>query len=195
VRVSLILAASIMAAGTALAVVPTKASAAVDAFLYIDGVKGESTDARHKDWIEVSDFSFGAGNSTSIGSAASGAGVGKAAVHSIRIVKTIDSASPLLRQAGSTGRHFAKATLMMRKAGGEQQAFMTYVLTDVLVSGYSMSSGGDRPQESLTLNFAKMEMSDAGPTSGRAAVMTTALPPPGARQSPPSTNGLPPPGR
>lgn len=40
--------------------------AAVDAFMKIDGIKGESSDPRHKDWIEISRFSWGqaAPNST-----------------------------------------------------------------------------------------------------------------------------------
>jgi type VI protein secretion system component Hcp len=47
--------------------------AAVDAFLKIDGVKGESTDASHKDWIEISTFSWGM-NNPSATSISAGAG-------------------------------------------------------------------------------------------------------------------------
>jgi type VI secretion system secreted protein Hcp len=31
----------------------------IDAYLQIDGIKGESTDDKHKDWIEVSHVNWG----------------------------------------------------------------------------------------------------------------------------------------
>ena len=71
--------------------------------------------------------------------------------------KAYSPSSVKLMQACATGKHFPKATLTVRKAGGGQQEYMTYELENVLVSGYSISSGGDRPMESLSLNFTKIE--------------------------------------
>ena len=67
----------------------------------------------------------------------------------------------------------------MRKAGGQHVEFLQYTLTNVMISAYHVSSGGDRPTESLTLNFTKIEM-QAAPTQGGATAM-------GA-----TNNGLPP---
>jgi hypothetical protein len=48
---------------------------ALDAFIKIEGIPGDSLDEQHKDWIEVSGYSFGA--KQSISSTASSAGGGR----------------------------------------------------------------------------------------------------------------------
>ena len=37
--------------------------------------------------------------------------------------------------------------------------YAEYKLTNCMISGYSLSSGGDRPSESLSINFTKIEYS------------------------------------
>ena len=58
---------------------------------------------------------------------------------------------------------------------GKLEVYMAYKLADVMVSGYSVSSGGDRPSESISLNFTKVEfklvsMDKANKGAGGAAV-------------------------
>jgi hypothetical protein len=82
-----------------------------------------------------------------------GGGAGKGATEVV-VTKTQDSASPKLFQACANGKHFPKATLTVRKAGAKDPI---YLLTGPLkVSSYNISSGGDRPTESLTFSFAKV---------------------------------------
>lgn len=157
-RIRLGLATKVAAVTLAASAIPAAALAAVDAFLEIDGVAGESKATGHRGWIEVSSYSFGASNPSTIGSATGGAGAGKVSVHDIHITKTVDRASPILRQAAASGRHFPRVVLEMRKAGGDPHVYTTYVMENVMVSAISMSSGGDNPTESLSLNFAKIEM-------------------------------------
>lgn len=133
------------------------AFAAIDAYLQIDGIKGESP--THPGWIEVSSFQWGAGRGAGLPTGgAAGREASAPSVSEVVVTKTTDSASPFLMKCAASGCHYKKVTLAVRKAGGEQ--LLTYILTDVMVSGYhvSGSSGGDRPQESMTLNFAKMEL-------------------------------------
>ena len=58
-------------------------------FLAISGVKGDSLDANHKGWFEISGFDFGLGNTSSIGSATGGAGAGKVTFSPLTL--TLDS--------------------------------------------------------------------------------------------------------
>jgi type VI secretion system secreted protein Hcp len=92
-------------------------------------------------------------------SAASGHGISggeaKPKLGDLRIVKSQDKSTPKLALACANGVHFPKATLYVRKSGGGQA--LTLTLTNALISSYSMSSGGDRPTESLTINFTKIE--------------------------------------
>lgn len=88
----------------------------------------------------------------------SGGGAGKVRFQDISITKVFDNSSAALAQACASGKHFPKATVVFRKAGGEQ---LVYRLTDVLVSSYQVSSGGGdhaRPEESLTLNFTALKI-------------------------------------
>jgi type VI secretion system secreted protein Hcp len=70
-------------------------------------------------------------------------------------------ASPNLALACATGEHIPEATLTVRKAGKEQQDFLIVKFTNLLVSSYQLSSGGgeELPVESISLNFAKIEVS------------------------------------
>ena len=130
-----------------------------DYFLNIDGIKGESQDDKHKDKIHISSFSFGVTN-TGTGGSNLGSGGGRSNVQDIHVTKTMDSSSPNLFIACCTGKHFPTATLTVRRAGETPQIYLTYKLTEVYVSSHSVSGaeGGGIAQESLSLNFSKIEM-------------------------------------
>jgi type VI secretion system secreted protein Hcp len=127
---------------------------AVDMFIDIKGIKGESQDDEHKDEIDVLAFSWGVSNSgtTHVGG---GSGSGKANFQDLSFTKYIDKSSPILVQHAATGTHIAEAKLVVRKAGGKQMEYIMYHLKDIIVS--SISSGGsggeDRLTENCVLNF------------------------------------------
>jgi len=131
----------------------------VDYFLKLEGIKGESTDDKHKDEIEVESWSFGGTNAGAF-SSGGGGGSGKVALQDFNFVKKTDKASPNLFKACCTGEHIKTATLVCRKAGKEQQEFLTIVLTSALVSSYQTggSAGSDIiPMDQVSLNFGKIE--------------------------------------
>ena len=172
---------AIVGAGALLAIAGP-AAAAIDAYLQIPEVKGESV--ARPGWIEISSFQWGVGRGVSSPTGGSAGRESSApSVSEIVVTKVTDKASPLLSQCAAKGCHYPKATLMVRKAGGTQQEYLQYVLTNVWVSAYHASSGGDRPTESLTLNFAKIEMKYAPQESttarGALAPAMSGLPPPG----------------
>jgi len=144
--------------------------AAVDFFLKIEGVDGESVDDKHKGEIEISSFSWGLSQSGSFGTGGGG-GAGKASFQDLHFSTTVSKASPMLMLACASGQHFKKATLTCRKAGGEQRSageFLYVKMEDVLVSSYQSGShsldsgfsnlGGDGlPTDQFSLNFTKIE--------------------------------------
>ena len=89
--------------------------AAVDLFLKIDGIQGESKDAKHANEIDVDAFSWGETNVVS--NAGGGRGAGKVAMQDFHFTKRLDTASPMLFLACASGKHFPKAVLTARKAG------------------------------------------------------------------------------
>lgn len=138
------------------------AMAAVDAFIWFDDVKGPST--VQPGAIELTSFSWGASNPTTIGSATGGSGAGKGRVSEIVITKSTDSASPVLMRACASGKHFPTVTL--RKAGGSE----TYTLSDVVLSCQTGGSGGG---ERITLNFTKISSDGSLTTQGKIEGQTT----------------------
>jgi type VI secretion system secreted protein Hcp len=132
-----------------------------DAFLKLDGIKGESADAKHKGEIDISSFSWGA-SQTGVSATGGGGGAGKVHFQDIHFVKKTDASSPLLMLNCANGAHIKEGNFVVRKAGGTQLEYLKIKLTDILVSSFKdhgSISGGDIPTESVTLNFAKVEYS------------------------------------
>jgi type VI secretion system secreted protein Hcp len=178
-------------AAAAMAAIPATALAAVDTFIWFEGGQGTSTDARHKGWFEVRDFSFAVEGSAAVGSATGGAGSGKVKAKEFTIKRVSDSASPtFFRQAVSSGRHFPVVKIEMRKAGGDPHQYADYVFTDVLISKINMSGPGDRgPEESITFVYGGMTVQyvnqGASGQTAPAPAKALAPPPPGRSQPPP----------
>ena len=131
----------------------------VDYFLKLNGVDGESTDSKHKGEIDVESFSWGETNSgTHAGGG--GGGAGKVSMQDFHFVMHASKASPKLMLACATGEHIKDGTLVCRKAGTEQQEFLSIKMTDLLVSSFQTggSSHGDVvPMDQVSLNYAKIE--------------------------------------
>jgi type VI secretion system secreted protein Hcp len=130
--------------------------AAVDYFLKIDGIQGESTDAKHKNEIELESFSWGATNAPAHGGA--GKLAGRVAMQDFHFTMLINKASPKLFLACASGEHIKHATLVARRAGKHQQEYLVYKFTDVLVSSYQTGASGDfLPTDQISLNFGRIE--------------------------------------
>ena len=129
-----------------------------DMFLKLEGIEGESNDDKKKNHIEIASFSFGGSNSGSF-STATGGGTSKVLMHDVQFTKNIDKSSPNLFGILTNGKHIDKATITVRKAGGDPKDYLTIMLTPCLVSSYNLSGhdGGGLPQESFTLNYDKIE--------------------------------------
>jgi type VI secretion system secreted protein Hcp len=133
--------------------------AQVDYFLKVDGVDGESTDDKHKGEIQVESWSFGGTNSGSF-SSGGGGGSGKVALGDFHVVKKVDKASAKLFTSCCTGEHLKTATLVCRKAGKDQQEFLTIILSPILVSSFQAggSAGSDViPMDQVALSYGKIE--------------------------------------
>jgi len=127
---------------------------AVDMFLELEGVKGESVDKVHKDKIDILAWSWGLSNTGTLHHA------GKANFQDISITKFIDAASPNLMLFCANGKHFAKGKLIIRKAGENPLEYLVIELTKVMVSSYSTggSGGEERLTENVVLNFAQVKV-------------------------------------
>jgi type VI secretion system secreted protein Hcp len=132
---------------------------AVDMFIKIGDIKGESSDAAHKESIDVLAWSWGMSQSGSA-HVGGGAGSGKVNVQDLSITKYVDKGTTALMLASCKGTHIPKAVLTVRKAGDKPLEYIKVTLEDVIVSSISTggSGGEDRLTENVTLNFAKFKV-------------------------------------
>jgi type VI secretion system secreted protein Hcp len=133
---------------------------AIDYFLKIDGIPGESLDAKHKGEIDVLSWSWGETNPVQPGGPGSGSGAGKVQMQDFTFTAATSKASPSLMLAGASGKHLKSAVLTARKAGKAQAEFLTFSLSDVLVSAYQVGGveGEVVPMDSVSLNFSKIQV-------------------------------------
>lgn len=131
--------------------------AIVDYFLKIDGIDGEAQDKTHKNEIQLESWSFGAtnGGTASVGL---GMGAGKVAMGDFHFVMRSNKASPKLYLACCDGEHIKKAVLTCRKAGKDQQEYLKWTFTDLLVSSYQTGGSASSdvvPLDQISINFTE----------------------------------------
>ena len=132
---------------------------AVDYFLKIDGIPGESQDDKHKGEIDLMSWSWGESQTGTRG-AGGGGGAGKVDMQDFHFVMHVNKATPKLILACAGGDHIKKAILTCRKAGKTQQEFLLYTFSDLLISSYQTggSSGDVVPVEQVSFNYTKIEV-------------------------------------
>lgn len=134
----------------------TSVVSANDMFLKIDGIKGESRDDKHKDWIDVLSWSWGTAGVTG----RLKRGDAPMCIKDLSFTKFVDSSTPGLIMNGVTGQSAKTATLTVRKAGGTQQEYLILKMEDVLVSSYQTGAHASDSQaqlvDAVTLNFSSI---------------------------------------
>jgi len=121
-------------------------------------LKGDVTESKHAQWIEVNSFQWGVGRGISSPTGGSSDREASApSVSEIVVTKPTDASSVSLLTEALTGEGQPVTIDFCKTDKGNLTTFLTYTLTNTMVSGLSLSSGGDRPQESVSFNFTKIE--------------------------------------
>lgn len=121
-------------------------------------LKGDATDEGHKDWLTVDSLSWGVGRAIMTPTGATrNRETTQPSVSEITVTKTMDQSSTSFFTEAVTGERGAEVEIDLVSTGSPGRVYATYKLFDALVSSYSMSTGGDRPSESISINFSKIE--------------------------------------
>jgi type VI secretion system secreted protein Hcp len=131
---------------------------AVDYFLQIAGIEGDSQDAKHKGWLDVLSWSWGESHPESPSPGGGGGGSGKVNMQDLSFMTATSKASPKLFLACAAGQHFKEAKLVGRKSGKDQQEYLTWTFSDILVSAFQVSASSEVPVESVSLSYAKVKL-------------------------------------
>jgi type VI secretion system secreted protein Hcp len=123
-------------------------------YVKIEGIEGESKDAKHKGWIDAINLSYGVSQSSSM---FTGGGVGKADFSGLSFSHYFDQASPNLFNYCAAGKHIPKVEISACKSGGGQQEFAHITLTDVIVSGVTPNgNAGSMWVEAVSLSYSRI---------------------------------------
>ncbi len=123
-------------------------------------VKGQTQVEGFKDTLEVFSFQFGVGLPVTSGTSNQTRSTGHASFSEITVSRVSDSATPQLLQHLASATTLAGETVITftREDNNKTLNLIVMKLTDVILSGVSLSSGGDEPQESISLNYAKITL-------------------------------------
>jgi type VI secretion system secreted protein Hcp len=134
---------------------------AVEIFLQLDGIDGESQKKGAENWIELFSFSNGASNPSSV-SFGTGSGAGKVDLSSLSLQKQLDKSSPKLFLNCCSGTHIAKGTMIVREATGADstEVYFQYDMTEVFIDSISWggSAGGGKPSESVSVSSKSLSI-------------------------------------
>ena len=128
-------------------------------YMKFEGIEGDVTAEGHKKWIDLNSMQWGVGRgiSSPTGQAAERE-ASAPSISEVTITKMMDKTTPLLFTQSLIGDGKKVEIHLVKTYKDKLETYMEYVLTDTMISGYSVSSGGDAPSESLSLNFTKVEM-------------------------------------
>ena len=129
-------------------------------YMKFGDIKGQVKTDGFKDWIECGSFQFGIGRGVTSGEGGQQRESSNPSVSEIVLTKVYDAASSGLFQDSLKGNFNTKVNIKFTStSAGKVATFLTFDLEECGLSGYSWSSGGDNPSESLSLNFTKITMS------------------------------------
>ena len=138
-------------------------------------ITGDATQSEHVGWMDISSMNWNVSRSvsTTVGAAANRE-ASEPNLSEVTLHKVSDSSHAALYQAATTGKQPMTATIDLVNTGNPGKVYCQYILQNTLVSGFSSGSDGDRPTETLTLNFTQKnvnytkEDASGNPTVSRA---------------------------
>jgi type VI secretion system secreted protein Hcp len=131
---------------------------AVNAYLIIQGVDGESTS--RKNAIDIYSFSFGGSLPTSFNQAGGESRAGRADFSDVSVMKAVDKTSPLLFQNCISGDFLKKVEIVYDKPmGDKQEDYFKIEMEDAVITSIQLSGSSENPTESLSFAFKKIKVS------------------------------------
>ena len=126
-------------------------------YMKFGSIDGDVTTEGYKNWIELGSFQFGVSRAVSSGAGGNTRESSAPNISEIVVSKQFDKSSAKLYQDSVAGTFDTKVEIKMNTTTkNKTETFLTYELSNCGVSSYSLSSGGDAPMESLSLNFIKI---------------------------------------
>jgi type VI secretion system secreted protein Hcp len=125
---------------------------AVDYYLKLDGIQGESQDASHKDEIQILSWSWGASQVSSV-AGTGGSGAGKADMSDLSIMTNFDKGTPKFFKSIALGTHIPKGTMTAIKSGAGGKPYLKVDFVEMFVTHVQISGSSEVPSVSLGFTY------------------------------------------
>jgi type VI secretion system secreted protein Hcp len=130
---------------------------AVDYFLKLDGISGESVDDKHKDWIQVSSFSWGVTQVSSV-AGTGGSAAGKADLADFNALTFFDKSTTPLFKSICLGTHIKTGTLEAIKSGAAGKPFLKIDFQELYVTSLQASAVDEIPRVNLSFSYNQIKI-------------------------------------
>jgi type VI secretion system secreted protein Hcp len=129
-------------------------------YMKVPGAEGSVTASGYEKWIELDSMQFGVGRMVTMdtGNLANRAS-GLPSFSEITVSKATDDSTYGLLNDAILGKDGKTIELAVVEPGDKPTEYVKYELSDAIISSYSMSAAGDRPHESVSISYAKVEVS------------------------------------
>jgi type VI secretion system secreted protein Hcp len=125
---------------------------AVDYFLKLDGIDGESADSNHKNQIQIMSWSWGGSQVSSV-AGTGGSGAGKADLSDFSIMTYFDKATPKFFKNLGAGTHIKSGTMEAVKSGASGKPYLKVDFAELFVTSLQISGSSEVPTVSLSLSY------------------------------------------
>lgn len=143
----IVLTAAVATASTCL----MNTGAVAGMFMKVSDIKGDTVDKTHQGQIDITSFQWGLGRAVSTDGQSSGC----ASISEATVTKSLDSATPRLISNALLGK-VSNTIEIAWSVDGTTGDYLKLIMTNAQFSGYSVSSGGDKPSETLSIHFENM---------------------------------------
>jgi type VI secretion system secreted protein Hcp len=130
---------------------------AVDYFLKLDGIDGESADSKFSGWIQIQSFSWGASQVSSV-AGTGGSGAGKADLSDFSILTHFDKATPKFFKAITTGQHIKSGSMNAVKSGAEGKPYLKVDFKELFVTSLQISASSEIPTTSISFSYNEIKI-------------------------------------
>jgi type VI secretion system secreted protein Hcp len=130
---------------------------AVDYFLKLDGIQGESQDANHKDEIQLMSWSWGASQVSSV-AGTGGSGAGKASLTDFSVMAYFDKSTPKFFKSIGAGTHIKSGTMSAVKSGADGKPYLKVDFKELFVSSLQISASSEIPTVSVSFTYNEIKI-------------------------------------
>lgn len=130
---------------------------AVDYYLNLATVQGESQATGFANQIQVLSWSWGGSNVSSVGSSG-GSGAGKANLSDLSVMINFDKSAPELFKGMTSGTHYATGVLSAVKTGAANKPYLTVSLTEVFVTSLQLSASSEIPTVAVSFTYKSIKI-------------------------------------